>query len=71
MTTMAEALTGKEVAMEMVRSTSPAEAAQDRESVAKNLMLFFAAPWIGLAYIVAFPFIGVAVLVKAVVARPS
>ena len=33
-------------------------------SVAKNLLLFFAAPFIGLAYIIAAPFIGVAVLVK-------
>ncbi|HWR96939.1 MAG TPA: hypothetical protein VN317_00805 [Candidatus Methanoperedens sp.] len=35
-----------------------------RESVAKNILLFFAAPFIGLAYIVAFPFIGVAAAVK-------
>ena len=30
-----------------------------RESVARNLALFFAAPFIGLAYILAFPFVGV------------
>jgi CheY-like chemotaxis protein len=30
-----------------------------RESVARNVGLFFAAPFIGLAYIIAFPFIGV------------
>ena len=29
------------------------------ESVARNLALFFAAPFIGLAYILAFPFVGV------------
>ena len=32
--------------------------AAKRESVARNIALFFAAPFIGLAYIVAFPFIG-------------
>jgi len=36
----------------------PAVAA-GKESVAKNVALFFAAPFIGLAYIVAFPFVGV------------
>ena len=30
-----------------------------QESVARNLALFFAAPFIGLAYILAFPFVGV------------
>ena len=35
-----------------------------RESVAKNVLLFFAAPFIGLAYIVAFPFVGAAAVVK-------
>lgn len=35
-----------------------------RESVAKNVLLFFAAPFIGLAYILAFPFVGVAAIVK-------
>lgn len=35
-----------------------------RESVAKNILLFFAAPFIGLAYIIAFPFIGVAAIVR-------
>jgi len=34
-------------------------------SVGRNLLLLLAAPWIGLAYIVAFPFVGVAALVKA------
>jgi hypothetical protein len=36
-----------------------AAAAAPRESVARNLALFFAAPFIGLAYILAFPFVGV------------
>ena len=31
-------------------------------SALKNIVLFFAAPFIGLAYIVAFPFVGLAVL---------
>jgi len=35
-------------------------------SRAKNILLFFAAPFIGLAYIIAFPFIGVAAVVRAV-----
>jgi len=34
-------------------------AAVAHESVARNLALFFAAPFIGLAYILAFPFVGV------------
>ena len=38
----------------------PAEA--KRESVAKNIALFFAAPFIGLAYFIAFPFIGLGML---------
>jgi len=35
--------------------------------VAKNIMLFFAAPFIGLAYIVAFPFVGMAALLRLAV----
>lgn len=38
-----------------------------RVSLAKNLALFFAAPFIGLAYIVAFPFVGTAALVRALI----
>jgi DNA-binding NtrC family response regulator len=37
-----------------------------RESVARNVALFFAAPFIGLAYILAFPFIGVYAIARAV-----
>lgn len=37
---------------------APAVGTASRESVAKNMALFVAAPFIGLAYIVAFPFIG-------------
>ena len=32
--------------------------------VGRNLFLFMAAPWIGLAYIIAFPFIGFGMIVK-------
>ena len=39
---------------------------RERESAAKNIALFFAAPFIGLGYIIAFPFIGSAVLLKTV-----
>ncbi len=38
-------------------AAEPALAAEARENVAKNVALFFAAPFIGLAYIVAFPFV--------------
>lgn len=51
------------------REKAPAEArpaaqAQEKENVAKNIALFFAAPFIGLAYIVAFPFVGFYMLGK-------
>jgi DNA-binding NtrC family response regulator len=36
----------------------PVPATEQRESVAKNVALFFAAPFIGLAYFLAVPFIG-------------
>lgn len=39
-------------------ATAAAPAIEERESVAKNVALFFAAPFIGLAYILAFPFVG-------------
>lgn len=35
--------------------------------VAKNVLLFFAAPFIGLAYIIAFPFVGMAALIRLAV----
>lgn len=54
----------EEVAARVTERTAAAAAAvhaepapAKRESVAKNVGLFFAAPFIGLAYIVAFPFI--------------
>jgi DNA-binding NtrC family response regulator len=42
----------------VVPATTAAAAAAP-ESVARNLALFFAAPFIGLAYVLAFPFVGV------------
>ena len=35
--------------------------------VAKNIMLFFAAPFIGLAYIIALPLVGTAAVLKLAV----
>jgi hypothetical protein len=49
----------------VVTNNAPAETAAAPEtagSVLKNIVLFFAAPFIGLAYIVALPFVGLAVL---------
>lgn len=37
--------------------------------VAQNLLLFMATPWIGLAYIVIFPFVGFGALLGALVLR--
>ncbi|MHB8834856.1 MAG: response regulator [Candidatus Methylomirabilia bacterium] len=47
-------------------AVAPPALTTPRQSVAKNLGLFLAAPFIGLAYIVAFPFIGLWAMVKAV-----
>ena len=41
-----------------------APAARGAGGTARNLALFFAAPFIGLAYAVAFPFVGLALLVR-------
>ena len=35
--------------------------------VAKNILLFYAAPFIGLAYIIALPLVGTAVLIRLAV----
>ena len=40
-------------------TVAPATETAATESVARNLALFFAAPFIGLAYIIAAPFVGV------------
>ena len=41
---------------------APAEAAEAEGSILKNILLFFAAPFLGLAYIVALPFVGLGFL---------
>jgi hypothetical protein len=38
-----------------------------RAGVAKNVLLFFAAPFIGLAYIIALPLVGTAALIRLAV----
>ena len=45
-----------------VAAEAPVAEAAASESALKNIVLFFAAPFIGLAYIVAFPFVGLGVL---------
>ncbi len=45
-------------ALAMAAPAPAAQAAPARVSAGRNVALFFAAPFIGLAYIVAFPFIG-------------
>lgn len=49
-----------QIAMEATAPALPAVA--KKESVVKNVALFFAAPFIGLAYLLAFPFIGLGML---------
>jgi hypothetical protein len=38
-------------------------------NAAKNILLFLAAPWIGLAYIIALPFVGYYAIITAVLRR--
>ena len=47
-----------------VAETVAAPAAEKKESVAKNIALFFAAPFIGLGYILAFPFVAIYAIAK-------
>jgi hypothetical protein len=58
----------------VVATKGPIEATEATPEAAggalKNILLFFAAPFIGLAYIVAFPLVGIAVL-ALVVARAA
>jgi hypothetical protein len=61
MTTMVEAV-GTRV---QSAALANAETGNHGNNVAKNVTLFFAAPFIGLAYILAFPFVGVYAAVKA------
>lgn len=49
---------------EVVRTHTSGAAGCAEVSVAKNVLLFFAAPFIGLAYIVAFPFVGTVMMAR-------
>jgi len=46
----------------VVANNATATTATEEGSAIKNIVLFFAAPFIGLAYIVAFPFVGLVAL---------
>jgi DNA-binding NtrC family response regulator len=58
------AATAEEAQDKAPAEARPAVQVQEKENVAKNIALFFAAPFIGLAYIVAFPFVGFYMLAK-------
>ena len=49
-------------------ASSP-EVAAVRAGVARNLLLFLAAPFVGLAYIIVFPFVGCAAVARAAILR--
>ena len=53
---------GRTPKLYVVATNLPAEAEAEKGNVLKNILLFFAAPFFGLAYIVALPFVGLAVL---------
>lgn len=61
---LAQAAAGPAVVTAPVKEAAPLPKEEERVSVAKNLALFFAAPFIGLAYIVAFPFVGIYAMVR-------
>ena len=61
MTTMTRALTVEGTGVDMAAGAT----------VMKNLALFLAAPWIGLAYVITFPLVVTTVLVKTLVKRSS
>ena len=61
---IAAAETAPAVMTRPVEETAPAVETEERVSVAKNLALFFAAPFIGLAYIIAFPFVGLYAMIR-------
>lgn len=55
----------EESAREVIAAPAPAEEAEvpvRKDSALKNIALFFAAPFIALVYIIAFPFVGAAML---------
>lgn len=66
-----EAIRRSALAMVAPRPAPAAGPEARRESVARNLALFVAAPFIGLAYIVAFPFIGFWAIGRTVVRRAA
>ena len=61
MTTLTSTLTVEGTGVDMAASAT----------VIKNLALFLAAPWIGLAYVVAFPLVVTVALIKALVKRTA
>jgi len=66
--TTIEEVAARVMARSVERTAAPATvtaAPVARESVARNVALFFAAPFIGLAYILAFPFIGVYAIARS------
>ena len=54
----ARVIAARPVAQTAEATEAAAAPAKKPESVARNVALFFAAPFIGLAYIIAFPFVG-------------
>jgi CheY-like chemotaxis protein len=55
---VAARIMGRVAAAAAVVPAAAATAVEAPESIARNVALFFAAPFIGLAYILAFPFVG-------------
>lgn len=58
MATIVETLAGQQV-----------EVQEGSSRVARNIILFLAAPWVGLAYIIVFPFVGFGALLGAAILR--
>jgi DNA-binding NtrC family response regulator len=50
-------------------AAAPAPAVEAKPNIAKNVALFFAAPFIGLAYILAFPFVAIYAGYKALASK--
>jgi CheY-like chemotaxis protein len=50
------------IAVPAAAPAAPAETAEHRGSKVKNVLLFLAAPFVGLAYLMAFPFVGMGML---------
>jgi len=60
-----KALLEKAPAAAAETTATASSAVAEKENVVKNIALFFAAPFIGLAYLLAFPFIGLGMLAWA------